>query len=46
MGDRYYASLVAEAADQQKHPYLYSDAEVKELRRRLAEALEELWQNQ
>lgn len=46
MGDGYYGSLIMKATDQKRHPHLYSDAEVKELRDRLADALDELWQKQ
>lgn len=46
MADGYYGTLIAEAEDQEKHPYLYSPQDVRELRSRLADALDELWKKQ
>jgi hypothetical protein len=39
----YYGDLLDEHEKQTRYPYLYTEAEVKSLRDRLANALEKLW---
>lgn len=46
MADNYYGSLIDKATDQRRHPYRYSTDDIKALRDRLAEALDELWRKQ
>lgn len=39
----YYGDLLDEHEKQVKHPYLYTDEEVRSLRDRLANGLERIW---